>query len=149
LAFLWGRITMPHAGAEEKPRYGMDASGDGMMDKAELDAYYAVKAQAEADLAKEQAIAAAARTASMAANASQYETVPGFAARRGWDGNTINEHNYAESLTKETAVFPYREVSHGPMAQFLERPPSPPKDNQAPRGRSRTGPDFFAPPRVQ
>ena len=127
----------------------MDASGDGMMDKAELDAYYEVKKQAELDLQKEQAVAAAAKAATMAANASDYETVPGFAARRGWDGNAINEHNYAEPLTAEKAVFPYREVAHGPMAQFLGRPVSPPKDNQAPRGRSRTGPDFFAPPSVQ
>ena len=51
---------MPHAGSEEKPRYGMDASGDGMMDKAELDAYYEVKKQAELDLQKEHAVAAAA-----------------------------------------------------------------------------------------
>ena len=50
--------------------------------------------------------------------------------------------------TAEKAVFPFREVAHGPMAEFLGRPPSPPKDSQAPRGRSRTGSDFFAPPSV-
>ena len=50
---------MPHAGAEEAARYGMDSSGDGIMDKAELDAYYEYKAQVEQQLLAEKAQAAA------------------------------------------------------------------------------------------
>ena len=39
---------MPHEGdATWAERYGMDSSGDGVMDKDELDAYYAFKAKAE------------------------------------------------------------------------------------------------------
>ena len=34
---------------------------------------------------------------------AEYETVPGFAARRGWHGNAINDHNYGEPLTAATA----------------------------------------------
>jgi hypothetical protein len=137
---------MPHAGAEEAARYGMDSSGDGIMDKAELDAYYEYKAQVEQQLLAEKAQAAAQKAAVDAANASDYETVPGFAARRGWDGATINEHNYAEPLTAQTAVFPFRAVAHGPMAQFLDRPAPASSANMAPRGRSRDGPGFFGPP---
>ena len=119
------------------------------MDKAELDAYYEYKAKVEQELVAEKAAAAAKKAAIDAANASDFETVPGFAARRGWDGNTINEHNYAESLTAEKAVFPFHQVAHGPMAQFLERPAPASSANMAPRGRSRDVPGFFAPPSVQ
>ncbi len=57
--------------------------------------------------------------------------------------------NYAEALTAETAVFPYNQTGHGPMAKFLERPSPASSTGMAPRGRSRDIPDFFAPPSVQ
>ena len=59
----------------------------------------------------------------------------------------MNDHNYAEPLTKDKAVFAFNPGgTHGPMAQFLEKKAtSPPKPNQmAPRGRTRAGGDFFA-----
>ena len=130
----------------EAPRYGMDASGDGMMDKAELDAYYEYKAQAEEALKVEKAQMAARKAAFEQTNKSDYETVPDFAARRGWDGNSLNEHNYAETLTKDKAVFPFVQVSHGPMAKFLERPPPASSAGMAPRGRSREVAGFFQEP---
>ena len=140
---------MPHAGTEEKARYGMDSSGDGVMDFEELQAYYKVKEDAEAALKMELARQEAAKAQAAAANASDYETVPNFAARRGWDGNAINEHNYAEKLTEDKAIFPFRTVSHGPMASFLESSAGSPQGNQGPRGRARNAADFYAPPRVQ
>lgn len=132
--------------AENKPRYGMDTSGDGMMDKAELDAYYEYKAKAEEAHQAELAQMATMKAMMDERNKSDYETVPDFAARRGWDGNTLNEHNYAEALTSEKAVFPFHQVAHGPMAQFLERPAPASGKDMAPRGRSRDVDGFFAPP---
>ena len=57
---------------------------------------------------------------------------------------SLNDHNYAEPLTKEKAVFAFNSMSHGPMAEFLEKKAaSPPKPNaMAPRGRTRAADEY-------
>ena len=74
--------------------YGMDSDGDGMVDFAELQAYEKFKAEKVAEAKAAAAAAEAAKAAAKAEMESQYDTVPGFAARRGWHGNSLNEHNY-------------------------------------------------------
>lgn len=119
--------------------YGMDNDGDGMVDFAELQAYEKFKAEKLAEAKALAAAAEAAKAEAKAANESQYDTVPGFAARRGWHGNAMNEHNYAEPLKKEDAVFAYNALSKGPMAQLLARPASTTAGApMEPRGRART-----------
>ena len=141
---------MPHEGDNTwAERYGMDSSGDGVMDADELNAYYAYKAKAEEDLKAEQAKAAQARAVIAAQNASDFETVPGFVDRRRSHMSDLNDHNYAEPLSPNKAVFPFVEMGHGPMAGLLERPTASPPgaDSMAPRGRSRAGEGFFEAPR--
>ena len=63
--------------------------------------------------------------------------------------SSLNDHNYAEPLTKEKAVFAFNSMSHGPMAQFLEKQAaSPPKspNQMAPRGRTRAADEYATPP---
>ena len=138
---------MPHEGDSTwEPRYGMDSGGDGV-DAAELAAYYDYKAQKEKELATSMAQDEAARAQLKAQNATDYETVPGFKDKRSSHMTGMNDHNYAEPLTQDKAVFPFFSISHGPMAKLLSKTPGK-KESQEPRGRSRSGMDFFAPPTV-
>lgn len=83
---------MPHAGDNtDAKRYGMDQSGDGKLDFAELQEYYKVKDDAEVAHQAELAQRAQTRAVTAARNATDYETVPGFEARRGWHGREINK----------------------------------------------------------
>ena len=118
--------------------YGMDTDGDGMMSAAELRAYEDYKAQKRAEAeAHEQKLAAEA-AAARAAMEPQYDTVPGFAARRGWHGNTLNEHSYGKALNEADAVFPYNKLKPGPMANLLAKQVSPTAGQpMEPRGRAR------------
>ncbi len=75
---------------------------------------------------------------------TDYDTVPGFAARRGWHANNLNSHNYGAKLEADNAVFPTNFLSQGPMAQMLARPTSPTHpSSQMPRGRARSGTDYY------
>ena len=70
---------------------------------------------------------------------SQYDVVPGFAQRRGWHGSNVNQHNYAEAINPNDAVFACNKLKPGKMAELLARPPSPTSsDPMEPRGRART-----------
>lgn len=118
--------------------YGMDADGDGMLDFAELQAYEAYKQQMKDEAAALAAKEKAALAAMEAKMVSTYETVPGFAARRGWHGNSLNEHNYGEVIKSDTAVFPCNKLAPGAMAQMLTKPVSPTVGvPMEPRGRAR------------
>ena len=69
-------------------------------------------------------------------------TVPGFYQRRGCHATALNEHNYAEELSAQAAIFPFNSLRRGPMANFLHQAtPSPAKE--APTGRARATPGFF------
>lgn len=48
----------------------------------------------------------------------------------------VNQHNYADHLDEHEAVFPYRSLPPGPMAEFLARPVQQ-AAQQEPRGRWR------------
>ena len=43
-------------------------------------------------------------------------------ARRGWHGNSLNEQNYGDELTPDSAVFPFNAHKDGSMARFLHQP---------------------------
>lgn len=119
--------------------YGMDSDGDGMVDFAELQKYEAYKAEKVAEAKAAAAAVEAAKAADKAAMETQYDTVPGFAARRGWHGNEVNLHNYADHLDEHEAVFPYRCLQPGPMAAMLQKPTSSTAGApMEPRGRART-----------
>ena len=119
--------------------YGMDSDGDGMVDFAELQAYEKFKAEKVAEAKAAAAAAEAAKAAAKAEMESQYDTVPGFAARRGWHGNSLNEHNYGETLKSDDAVFAYNKLTPGPMAQLLSKPVAATSGvPMEPRGRART-----------
>jgi len=137
---------MPHAGdAANEERYGMDSGGDGVS-KEELDAFYEYKASKEAEVEAQKAAMAAQRAKLAKQNATDFETVPDFVDRRKSHMSSLNDHNYAEPLTKEKAVFAFNSMSHGPMAEFLDKQAaSPPKspNQMAPRGRTRAADDFF------
>lgn len=119
--------------------YGMDQSGDGIVDAAELRAYEEYKASKVAEAKAYAAALEASKAADKAEAVTDYDTVPGFAARRGWHGNNINEHNYGEHLKPEDAVFSYTALKPGKMAAMLEAKSSkPPPSPMEPRGRART-----------
>ena len=70
--------------------------------------------------------------------------MPGFAARRGWHGNKLNEQNYGDTLTPATAVFPYNAHGDGAMAKFLHSTNAKPAHSpDGLRGRARQAPDFY------
>ena len=77
---------------------GMDSGGDGVS-KEELDAYYSYKKGRETDLANEKATMAASRAARAAENATIYETVPGFEARRGTHMRQLNTDQWGRQPT--------------------------------------------------
>ena len=52
-------------------------------------------------------------------NKSDYETVPDFAARRGWDGNTLNERNYAEALLLKRLFSTFIRLLMAPWRSFM------------------------------
>lgn len=60
-----------------------------------------------------------------------------------WHGREMNDHNYAEVLTKDKAVFRFQQLPAGDMAKiyFDKGPHNQPK--QPPRGRARAGKGFF------
>lgn len=137
--------------------YGMDGDGDGMVDFAELQAYEKFKAEKKEEAKAAAAALEASKAAAKAEMETQYDTVPGFAARRGWHGNAVNLHNYADHLDEHEAVFPYRCLKPGAMAAILQKPGNPTAaDPMEPRGRARTqggggveGPiAFMEPPRL-
>ena len=118
-------LSMPHAGDNTwKPRYGMDSGGDGV-DAKELAAYYEVKKEAEANLAKEQATMMEARAKTMAKNASDFATVPNFEARRGTHMRTLNtdqwgrEPTYGARYDQRPAGYPG--IQEGPFAKMMAR----------------------------
>ena len=137
--------------------YGMDGDGDGVLSFEELQAYEAFKAQKKAEAQAAAAAAAAAQAAGKAAMQADYDTVPGFAARRGYIGNTMNDHNYGEPLSAEKAVFKYNKLTPGKMAQMLARPVDSSGPPMEPRGRARTNggggiegqTEFYEPDRLQ
>lgn len=119
--------------------YGMDSDGDGVVNFAELQAYEKHKQDMIAQAAQSKAAAEAAKAGAKAEMASQYDTVPGFAARRGWHGNDVNHHNYADHLDEHEAVFPYRCLPPGPMAAMLQKNATTTTGvPMEPRGRART-----------
>lgn len=77
---------------------GMDSGGDGVS-KEELDAYYEFKAAREKVVDQQKAESAAARSALARANASDYETVPDFEARRGTHMRTMNTDQWGRQPT--------------------------------------------------
>jgi hypothetical protein len=105
--------------------YGMDADGDGMLDFAELQAYEKFKAEKDAEARAAWEAQEAAKAGAKAAMVSDYDTVPGFAQRRGWHGQELNTHNYGVPITKDSAIFPCNKLPPGKMAQMLKRPVSP------------------------
>jgi hypothetical protein len=124
---------------------------------AELQAYEAFKAQKIAEAKAAAEADAVSRASAKAEMLSTYDTVPGFAARRGWHGNSINEHNYGEHLGKDP-VFAYKPLPSGAMANLLEKSVSPTAGvPMEPRGRARVrgggGVDaptpFFEPNRLE
>jgi len=98
-------------------------------------------------------VEAAASAARRAAFATDYETVPGFAERRGFNGFQVEHFQYGKHLTPEEVAdrdtpgtSPDNIQSDGPMASIMARPPSPPKDTMmGPRGRARAGDGFYQP----
>ena len=119
--------------------YGMDTSGDGVLDAEELAAYREYLAQKEAEARAHAQMVEDSKAAAKAQMETQYDTVPGFAARRGWHGMETNTHNYAEPLKKEDAVFAYNKLKPGPMAQMMAKAVDPSAGMpMEPRGRART-----------
>lgn len=118
--------------------YGMDQSGDGIVDAAELRAYEEFKAQKKLEAEQAAAALEASKAAAKAAAQTDYDVVPGFAGRRGWHGNEINHHNYADHLDEHEAVFPYRCLPPGPMAAMLQKNSTTTTGQpMEPRGRAR------------
>ena len=76
------------------------------------------------------------------AAAQAMQTVDGFQDRRRTHMMEMNEHNYAEKLGPEDAVFKYAPLEKGPMAQYLDKPHASP-EKPDPAGRARKGDDFF------
>jgi len=77
---------------------GMDSGGDGVS-KEELDAYYSYKQDRETQLANEKATMAASRAARAAENATIFETVPDFEARRGTHMRQLNTDQWGRQPT--------------------------------------------------
>jgi len=119
-------------------RYGFDDPTDGVITAEELAAYEAHKDAMELAQEAEMARARAYLDQRAAMNKSDYDTVPGFAARRGWHGNNLNEQNYGDELTPDHAVFPFNAHKDGSMAKFLHQRGEVPERQPDPlRGRSR------------
>jgi len=87
------------AGTAGKDRYGMDGDADGMFSHAELQAHYKYKASVEAERRAQYAAQAAHLQAMANKNKTIYETVPGFAARRGFNGNKMETFKYGKVLS--------------------------------------------------
>jgi len=141
------------AGTAGADRYGMDGDADGMFTAEELAAHHAHLAAMKAQEQERLAAQAAASAARQAKFATLYETVPGFAERRGFNGFQVEHFQYGKHLTPEEVAdrdtpgtSPDNMHLDGPMASIMARPPSPPKDTMmAPRGRARAGEGFYQP----
>ena len=84
----------------------------------------------------------AAQSINHGAAAQSMQTVDGFQNRRRTHMMETNEHNYAEKLGPEDAVFKYAPLEPGPMAKYLDKTSASP-EKPDPAGRARQGGDFF------
>jgi len=130
--------------------YGMDKDADGTVDFAEIQAYEKYKAEMYAKAKANANAVEASKSGLKAGMTSDFDTVPGFRDRRGWHGNDVNHHQYAEPIAADTAVFPYNKGKVGQMASMLQTSSNTTYDRitalakepsgspMEPRGRART-----------
>lgn len=100
------RIMSRHeiaAGTAGADRYGMDGDADGMFTAEELAAHHAHLAAMKAQEQERLAAQAAASAARQAKFATLYETVPGFAERRGFNGFQVEHFQYGKHLVRHGA----------------------------------------------